>query len=347
MLGLFRRAPPAPDMAGLGASLVALPLPDGCTVAAGCCGVIVDAGGRTRRAHEGTRLKLDDGESALCFHPGPYAVELVPFAAAPEVGLAVRFAIDSPDPRLSQQRFDLYLASECMGAPLGLASFAQQMEQALQRELAQGNIELPPCATLDEWNAFRAGFNQLLYTRFGVVVDDCLPLDLGESRDYSQMLRARAEGGAVARDDPRCATPAAQPFDAAAVDAQVLRRLFLELPCVMSGVRLAALPGSPALFRRQQELLQRLDSACLSASTMPALELAAPGQPLAAIEQVRRARHSQQAGTALDEAWALLARIEPAGQADMPALLDELDRIVSNLETHCARRRAVHAGDIE
>jgi hypothetical protein len=62
---------------------------------------------------------------------------------------------------------------------------------------------------------------------------------------------------------------------------------------------------------------------------------------------VRRARHSQQAGTALDEAWALLARIEPAGQPDMPALLDELDRIVSNLETHCARRRAVHAGGME
>jgi hypothetical protein len=62
---------------------------------------------------------------------------------------------------------------------------------------------------------------------------------------------------------------------------------------------------------------------------------------------VRRARHSQQAGTTLDEAWALLARIEPAGQADMPALLDELDRIVSNLETHCAGRRAVHTGDIE
>jgi hypothetical protein len=334
-------------MAGLGARLVALPLPDGSIVPAGCCGVIADGGGRTRRAHEGTRLKLAEGETALGFHPGPYAVELVPFAAAPEVGLAVRFAIDCPDPRLAQQRFDLYLASERMGDRLELAAFAQQMEQALQRELAQGNIELPPCATLDEWNAFRAGFNQLLYTRFGVVVDDCLPVDLGESRDYSQMLRARAAGDAVAADEQRGVAPAARPFDAPAVDARVLRRLFLELPCVMSGVRLAALPGSAELFRRQQELLLRLDSACLSAATMPALELAAPGQPLAAIEQVRRARHSQQAGTTLDEAWALLARIEPAGQADMPALLDELDRIVSNLETHCAGRRAVHTGDIE
>ena len=44
----------------------------------------------------------------------------------------------------------------------------------------------------------------------------------------------------------------------------------------------------------------RLDLVSLSVGTMPALELAAPGQPLAPEEQLRRARHSRRAAAALD-----------------------------------------------
>jgi hypothetical protein len=340
---LFRRArsEPAFDGAGLGSTLVALPLPAGAAVPAGCCAVITASGGRTRRIEAGGRARLADGETACCFHPGPYSADLSPFACAPELGLRVSFAIDGLDPRVAQQRFDLYLASECSGR-LELGQFVGEMETALQRELAQGSLELPPCTTLDEWNAFRTGFNRLLYVRFGVSVDDCVPVDLGEARDFAQVLLARLAEAPPA-PLPLPATAVTQVFDAGVIDARALRRLFLELPFLMGGLRLAVLPSGADLFRQQQELLHRLDLASLSAATMPALELAAPGQAIAANGQARRARHSQRATAALDEAWALLARFEQAGDSAAPALFDELDRIVANLELHCAGRRAVPA----
>jgi hypothetical protein len=337
---LFKRAQKSCfDGSGLGGAVVALPLPSGCAVPAACRAVVVDAGGRTRRIEAGGRVKLAGCETAFCFHPGPYSADLVPFVAAPEIGLRVSFAVDSPDPRLAQQRFDLYLASECRGT-LERGMLARGMEQALQRELAQGNLELPPCTNLDEWNTFRAAFNQLLYIRFGVSVDDCVPMELG--RDFGKILLARVSGSPAGMQ-PASAIPAAEAFDAGAADARALRRLFLELPCLMSGLRLAVLPSAPDLFRQQQELLHRLDLVSLSAATMPALQLAAPCQPLGAIDQARRARHSHSASVALDEAWALLARFEHAPDGAVPSLFDELDRIVANLALHCASRRAAYA----
>jgi hypothetical protein len=341
VLALFRRAstPPAADTAGLGTLAVAVRLPGGSAIPAGCCGVIASEEGRTRRAGPG-KLALDKGEQAWCFHPGPYSADINPFAAAPEIGLRFAYAIDSPDPRQAQQRFDLFLASEC-GERLEAAALAQAVEAALQRELAQGNLELPPCTTLDEWNAFRAGLNQLLYTRFGLTVDDCVPVDLGETRDYAAMLRERADAGLgtpPAGSSPAAPDPA--PFDPREADARSLRRLFLELPCVMCQLRVAALPQGQELFRLHQSLLHRLDLASLAVGTMPALELAAPCEPLAVDEQVRRARHSRRAAGALDEAWALLARLEHAPQDALPVLFDEADRIVANLERDIAARRA-------
>jgi hypothetical protein len=70
--------------------------------------------------------------------------------------------------------------------------------------------------------------------------------------------------------------------------------------------------------------------------------LAAPGQPLALDEQLRRMRHSGRAAVALDEAWALLARLDGADERQLVALYDEAERIVANLEAECAGRRAVH-----
>jgi len=339
MLGLFKRAPTLEpeDMSGLGAALVALTVPAGCLAPAACCAVVVDATGRTRRLGAGSRVALAPGESAFCFHPGPYTADLAPFAAAPEVGLRVTFAVDGPDPRVPQQRFDLFLASEGSGR-IDTGALASAVEQALRRELAQGNLELPPCTTLGEWNAFRAGFNQLLYTRFGLTVDDCVPVDLGDTRDYAQVLQARLQQAPIG-PAPSCA-PAPQPFDAPMSDAAALRRLFLELPCLMGALRLAALPSSPELFRGRQSLLQRLDLASLAAGTMPALELAAPGVPLDPTHQQRRARHSCRALAALDEGWALLARLERGGDGDASQLLNETDRIVANLEHALAGRRA-------
>jgi hypothetical protein len=345
VLALFRRAaaPPGVDTSGLGALVVALRLPGGCAVSEACVGVIASEEGRTRRAGPG-KLALAKGEQAWCFHPGPYRADINPFAAAPEIGLRLTYAIDSPDPRQAQQRFDLFLASEC-GERLEAAALAQAVEAALQRELAQGNLDLPPCTTLDEWNAFRAGLNQLFYTRFGLTVDDCVPVDLGDARDYASMLRERA--GAAHDAPPVPASVEAldpAPFDPLEGDARSLRRLFLELPCVMCQLRVAVLPQGQEQFRLHQALLHRLDLASLAVGTMPALELAAPGVPLAAHEQLRRARHSHLAAGALDEAWALLARFERAPQGALPALFDEADRIVANLERDTAARRATAAG---
>jgi len=346
MLDLFKRMARAPafDATGLGTRLVARPAPSACLLPPGAIGVAVDKGGHTRRIAAGGRLALTELESGWCFHPGPYQCELVPFAAAPEIGLRLHFAIDSPDPRMSQQRFDLFLASEAAG-DLMLDALAARIEAALQRELAQGNLELPPCTTLDEWNAFRAGFNQLLYTRFGVTVDDCVPVDLAATRDYARELAARAHALA----EPMQAVVAAMPApaldvtDPARDDARALRRLFLELPCVMCRVRQAALPQGQDLFRQQQALMQRLDLVCLAAASMPALGLAAPGQPLDMDNQLRRARHSLRAADALDEAWALLARFEQAEDEGLELLFDEAERIVANLEAELAARKRVPA----
>ncbi|NHZ64706.1 hypothetical protein F1735_20805 [Massilia sp. CCM 8694] len=339
-MGLFKRHPKAtpPDTTALGTATLALRMGSGCTVPKGCTGVVAGQGGHTRRVTEGSRMVLAETENAFCFHPGPYAVDLAPFAAAPELGLRLSFAVDGPDPRVAQQRFDLFLASEA-GDTLGVCEFAATIEGALQRELALGHLALPPCTTLDEWNTFRGGFNQLLYTRFGISVDDCMPVDLGDRIDYAQMLLARAVGVADAPAAPEQGVPIGAPSDAIGADAKALRRLFLELPCVMHGMRMAVLPPGQALFQRHAALLQRLDSVSLSVNTMPALELAAPGEMLPAGRQLARARHSLRAGAALDEAWALLARLGLAGDTDLAALFDDADRIIANLECECAARR--------
>jgi len=349
MLGFFKRAAPAVDACELGRSVVALAVPAGAAPPAGCQAVVVGTDGRTRRLQAARKIEAREGETAYAFHPGPYTADLQPFEAAPEIGLRTSFAVDAPDPQASQQRFDLYLAAEVAGR-LELAAQVAAIEAALRHELATGGLDLPPCTTLDEWNAFRQGLNQLLYMRFGITVDDCVPVDLGETRDFAQVLAARAAAPAEAIVS---AAPAAQPtanapgerFDPAAADAKALRRLFLELPCLMCGLRLAAMPAEPAQFQRQQALLQRLDLVSVGVNAMPALALAAPNQPLPAMEQSRRARHSRRACVSLDEAWALLARLRQAGEAALPQLYGEAERIVANLEADCAGRRSVSADE--
>jgi hypothetical protein len=343
MLGLFKRAAPAPDACELGRSVVALALPAGSAQPSGCQAVVVGADGRTRRLQAVRRIEAREGETAYAFHPGPYTADLMPFETAPEVGLRTSFAIDAPDPQASQQRFDLYLSAEVTGR-LTLDALSAAIEGALRHELATGGLELPPCTTLDEWNAFRQGLNQLLYMRFGLTVDDCVPVDLGESRDYAQQLAVRAgrQAEAVpAAPHPAPAVAVLERFDPVAEDAKALRRLFLELPCLMCGLRLAAMPAASAQFHRQQALLQRLDLVSVGVNAMPALGLVAPGLPLDADHQLRRARHSRRACVSLDEGWALLARLRQAGEAALPQLYDEAERIVANLEADCAGRRSV------
>lgn len=334
MKHLFQRRREEPVL--LGGDLLAARMAG--MVPAGCLGVAVDAAGHTRRFQEGAKLARAAGEYAWCFHPGPYELVLTPFQAAPEMGLQVSVVVDSPDPLVPQQRFDLYLASEG-DARVTRPAFQAALDGALQRELAQGNLDLPPCTAPDEWNAFRRGLNELLYTRFGVTVDECIPVDLAGRVDYAAMLalRAVADAPGVTVPAARAAAPAPAPAPASApapahVDKAALRRLFLELPALTSRLRLLDMGA----FARQRALLQRLDLASLAIMTMPALALAAPGQPLSLGGQQRRTRHALRAVAALDEAWALIARVD---RADSGAVFDDAERIAANLEEALAARR--------
>lgn len=371
-MGLFtRRRKQATDTGGLGTTLIALRLDEGDAAPAHSTVVIFNPAGHARRAAAG-KVACEQGESAFCFHPGPYTVDLTPFASAPEWGLRLRFLIDAANPRVTQQRFDLYLYSETAGR-LELSGFAASVQAALQAELAQGTLELPPCTVLEEWHAFRAGLNQLMYTRYGVTVEDCVPVDLGDQVDFAEELKARAQGVAdaerqaavratTAPADPHAsetaATAPSEPSDAglasprpsagqaaalaptAQQDARALRRLFLELPALSSELRLLVLPAGLPIFQQHQALLLRLGMAILNVNTMPTLAWAAPDQPLAAEDQARRSAQTLIAQAALDEAWSLLARLQLAAPEQWPLLLEEADRICANLETGLALRRS-------
>jgi len=356
-------------MDGLGDTLIALRVEAGDVVPASCTAVVFNAAGHARRAAAG-KVACEQGETAFCFHPGPYTMDLTPFAAAPEWGLRLRFVVDAANPRVAQQRFDLYLYSETAGR-LALADFAVSAQLALQAELAQGALDLPPCTTLEEWHAFRAGLNQLMYMRYGVTVDDCVPVDLGEQIDYAATLRTRAQqeadraapvaataGGASAGPTdgappasvaaaasavtPTAAAPAARQATAAEQDARALRRLFIELPALGSELRLLSLPEGSVIFQQHQALLLRLGMAALNVNTMPALAWAAPDQPLSAGDQAVRSAQTLIAQSALDESWSLLARLQLASPQQWPQLLDEADRICANLETGLSLRRMPH-----
>ncbi|TWI69573.1 hypothetical protein IP91_00643 [Pseudoduganella lurida] len=330
--------------------------------------ILFGADGTARRpgtfgTRAGARRATMKGETAWWFHGGPHSVALVPFAAAPEIGLQLDFVIDSADPRLARQRFDLFLFSEIAvnASSLTLAGFTRRAETALRAALEGGMLDLPPCTSLDEWNAFRGGFNELLYTRFGITVDDCVPVTLDEV-DYAAVLRARA----VAPPAPHAIDAPLEKTDAVAdqganevaykvadavadavadsvtlpaamlpvSDAGALRRLFLELPAASAALR--ALPATH--FATRQSHLQRLALAALDVNTMPSLALAAPGRPRAAHEQRRLAASSTRAAVALDELWAVLAQWKEAGATD-----DEVDRVLANLEFHLKARRGGEA----
>jgi hypothetical protein len=347
-MGFFKRSrKQAVEISGLGTSLIARRLDD------------------ARAAPAGSVLVQQKGERELvyCFHPGPYQVDLTPFAAAPEMGLRLRFVIEA-NPRISLQRFDLYLFSEAADE-VNLEDFGAAVQGALQHELAQGGLELPPCTSLEEWHAFRAGLNQLLYTRFGVTVDDCVPVDLGDSIDYAAALRARAAASmsvpATAAADRRAAdadpaiasapsfvvaTVGSLALDPAA-DAKALRRLFLELPALSSGIRLLTLPPGTDVFQSHQAILQRLSLVALSVGSMPSLEWSAPDRPLDGAQQQRRITQSKAAVVALDEAWALLAQLQMQSPAQWPEYAGDADRILTNLEYHLSERRIAYGVEDE
>ena len=326
-----RRQRLGPSTATLGTRDVAVPVHGPCQVGPEHIGLLVGPDGATRRHAPGSRFKPDAASHGWLFHPGPYRFDIVPFAAAPEIGLRLRVVVDALDPGVSDQRFDLFLASEG-GDGVPCVALHGMIEQALRRELAQGHLELPACTTLDEWHAFSGALARLLYERFGLSIEDCVPVDLAEQVDYAALLLARL---APAQEPISAAAPMALPPAPAPDDAHCLRRLFLELPRLLAGLRLAPVSAS---FTVSRALWQRLEMAELAVTTMPALALAAPNQPLASDQVARRARASARALAALDDAWVLLARMR-AGTSG--ALVDDAERIVANLEQALAERRSI------
>ena len=379
---LFRRAPaapaPSPQMQALGLGQVACVLQPSQTVPPGCVGVLFDGAGATRRIAAGGVCDAQPGQLACCIHPGPYQIEIAPFALAPEAGLHLTLALDlSGDDE--QARFDQVLAAECAGE-LALDGARLAIESQLQAALAKGHLSLPPCASHTEWHSFRAGLNRLLYLRFGWLVDECLPIDLGDRIDFAAQLRARAAAATPGKAEPSLSASqsggahattglragrAAPPGDSIALDAPGLRRLFIELPRLGRAFRQleqhSAAPtagASPAtrasmppgathpppersVGLRTHKLQERLARLAAHVNGMPALNLAAPGRPLAASLQSQRAAATIAALDALDESWALAARASTTGPDGMSGVLAEAERLVDALERACKQRRSV------
>lgn len=289
---LFRRpsALPIPDAARLGASMLAVTAPLGAYVPEGCVALVIERDGR-RRLAGGERLAGQAQALAWCLHPGPYECVLQ-LQASGDIGLLLRFALDTLDLRSTQQRIDLFLASEADG-PVSVLDFAAQMAWALQQECQRGCLRLGPSGTLAEWQQFRSGVDQLLYARFGVLVQECVQVELNA---------ASAMPTAVARA-PLASSPRA------------LQRLRLELPCLICAVRQAVLPAAQEQFRQHQGLLLRLDQVCMASAKTGVLS-ADPAEVM----------------QALDAAWALLAHLKVVGEAPLDCLFAEAERIVAVLE---------------
>jgi hypothetical protein len=372
---------------GLGETHIAWPATARMAVPVGCIGIAILADGSSRRYASGQIMPVDQQNSqqkspqkSFWVHAGPYHTQLCLHPSTPEIGLKIQFVLDSPDPRASVQRFDLFLASE-IERDLSLAAMQARLENGLQAELAAGGLECGACMSLPEWMRFRAQLERWLYTRFGFMIEDCALVDLGEQIDYAQILlqraadlsvtattadavlpeeltmpqtQAQAQSPAVpeipempetsAGWRTRPTRPTRASHDPGIRDAAQLRRLFLELPDFTARWRAINPPGG--YFSLQQTTAQRLSLLKAQVSAMPALAWASPQQGLTAAQINIRSGHMQQAIAAWEQAWFLLARLTQAeGDAEQwQRERDEIDRILANLETTLAARAALPEG---
>lgn len=219
MRGLAARSPDrdAPDVAaGLGTSMLA--------VRAGAHAVAAD----------GSAVVLTPDGTAWLVSVRTLRCLVVPFAAAPEIGLRIDYCFD---PGGDRARFALLLQSEAERS-LPTHAIEAALQDALQSALQCGSLELPPCTTDEEWHSFRAGLNELVHTRFGLVVEDCVPVDLHPVADYAAALLAAT---AVAESP----APASRSADGAAPER------------VSGGVECAEAEGTPAPQAAQQAGTER------------------------------------------------------------------------------------------
>lgn len=172
-------------------------------VPAGAIGIALDAQGHSTRYLAGQRMPLPDQGKVFWVYPGPFRCSVQLHPATPEIGLALSFVLDAPDPRVREQRFDLFLASEVEGT-LTVAQLAQRWQAQLQHEWASGGIDCGPCLVIREWMRLRGQLERWLYTRYGLTIEDCALVDLGAEVDYAALLLQRAaqqgesvQGGAL------------------------------------------------------------------------------------------------------------------------------------------------------
>lgn len=189
--------------------LLAQRLSQAAPVPAGWIGIAIAVDGSSSRYHSGQNI-APPWQKAFLLHSGPHRCQLCLHPATPEIALDLRFVLDSPDPRVPQQRFDLFLSSE-IDDDLTLAAMAARLQAGLQAEFASGGLDCFAQMSLPEWMRFRAQLERWLYTRFGLTVEDCALVDVGDQVDYAQILLARAAAQAAshpASPVPGAGTPA-------------------------------------------------------------------------------------------------------------------------------------------
>lgn len=341
----------------LGKSLVAHRVSGG-RVPEGCWGVLVEPGGVTQRFMADATPSPAKDEALFWVHTGPYDIEFAPNDNAPEVAVRLSVKVEFERRDILDQRFADFLA-RLDDKDLGVDALTDAV-----RDCA-GSWLLPTAATEQELAAVRAEFSNRLRATIGCC---CLALervDRSGQVDTAALLLAAVEAPALL---PDVASTTATPVDSRTahllqpwrewrqrvatvdrlerLDAGLARRLFLELPKLTLHLARHASFDELTLFRRHREVSGRLERLKTRTSFLPALKGGIVTQRLPLAERELRVAELERAGKALDELWALAGGL-PLPSAAKPAdWLEELERLVANLEA-AMQRRAGKTGAFE
>lgn len=347
----------------LGKSLVALRVPGG-RIPPGCWGILVEPGGVTQRFMAGATPTPGKDEILFWVHPGPYDIEFAPNESAPEVAVRLSVKVEFEGRDILDQRFADFLA-RLDEKDLDFDALTDAVRGCA------GPWLLPTAATEQELATLRAGFSNRLRAAIGCCCLTLERVDRGGQVDTAALLLAAAESPLSPASVPgeasdTTATPADSPTNrllrpwrqwqewrqrAATnerierLDAGLSRRLFLELPKLSLHLARHASFDEPALFRRHREISGRLERIKTRTSFLPALKGGMTEQRYSMTERELRVAELDRAGKTLDELWALAGGLALA--AAVPAdWIDELERLVANLEA-TIRRRAAKVGALD
>ena len=202
--------------------------------------------------------ELQSGDWLLA--PGPHALQMPLLADWPELGIALQIAADTPEPRLPQQRLELYLQDLAQSghSELTLQRLQDDLAACLQHAWQQGRLQLPTCASAQEWQACRAWLQKTLYLRFGWLLHDWRPCELAAGqaqarRECDLRQQAMAQHAAmpaaapIAPTAPIAEEPAPQQLpaapDAPAIHAAVHVPVHAPVPTSAQGPATAVAPA--------------------------------------------------------------------------------------------------------